>query len=293
MFVAGVDEAPVKRSGRPRSLGVEDSFGETSVETEIRERLRGLIQRLLKLQAEDGRLPGAIKVTVRRWDPGRRRSHRESRQGNTPQLAPTALLTTCMRLFHKMINLHQAFHITLLGVAFTKFHERRVGRGSIASFLSKDLSVQSLAALVHGDAASCAVVAANVSSPALTMTTDGSESESEPSPKKPRDDDASPLSQEDVCRKRPFDDSPTSPATLRQVARLRLSESTTPTAPMHCPDDVDSSVFAELPSELQRELADEWAARLRERRPNGGGLQPSTSTPLLQYDIRKYFIPNQ
>ena len=292
----------MKASGRPRSLGVEDSFGETSVETEIRERFRGLLQRLLKLQAEDGRLPGAIKVTVRRWDPRRRRSHRESRQGNTTQLTPPALLVLCMRLFRKMVDLRQAFHITLLGVAFTKFHARHAGRGSIASFLSKDLSVQSLAALVHGDAASCGAAAASVSAPAFTMTTtDGSESESEPSPKKPRDDDASPPSQEDGgTRKRPYDDSPTSPATLRQVARLRLSDTTTPTAPVRCPDDVDPTVFAELPSELQRELADEWAARLRERRPNGGGaaaLQPSTSTPTPPlrhpYDIRKYFIPNQ
>jgi DNA polymerase iota len=49
-----------------------------------------------------------------------------------------------MQLFHKMVDISKPFHLTLLGLAFTKFQERKTGKSSISSFLINDISVQSV-----------------------------------------------------------------------------------------------------------------------------------------------------
>jgi DNA polymerase iota len=53
-----------------------------------------------------------------------------------------------MQLFRKMVDVSKPFHLTLLGLAFTKFRECKSGKSSIASFLTNDtISVQSVLSL--------------------------------------------------------------------------------------------------------------------------------------------------
>lgn len=122
--------------------------------------------------AEDGRIPIAIKVVLRKFDSQKKSSHRETKQANIlPSLFKTSecagetgvcrvqladgaldkLLKIIMRLFERIVDLNKPFNITLIGLAFSKFQERKVGSSSIANFLIKkaDLEVQSITSLTN------------------------------------------------------------------------------------------------------------------------------------------------
>lgn len=122
--------------------------------------------------AEDGRIPIAIKVVLRKFDSQKKTSHRETKQANIlPSLFKTSvcpgetgvckvqladgaldkLLKIIMRLFERIVDLKKPFNITLIGLAFSKFQERKVGSSSIANFLIKkaDLEVQSITSLTN------------------------------------------------------------------------------------------------------------------------------------------------
>lgn len=97
---------------------------------------RRLLTRLLVLMKEDGRLPRTLKITVRKLN--NKISHRETRQCNvspsvfaskdpTPD-AQNKLLSLVMLLFRKLVDARKPYHITLLGLAFTKFQERADGK---------------------------------------------------------------------------------------------------------------------------------------------------------------------
>lgn len=65
--------------------------------------------------------------------------------------AQDKLLKTIMRLFERVVDLNKPFNITLIGLAFSKFQQRKVGSSSIANFLIKkdDLEVQSVTSLTN------------------------------------------------------------------------------------------------------------------------------------------------
>jgi DNA polymerase iota len=92
-----------------------------------------------------------------------------------------------MQLFHKMVDISKPFHLTLLGLAFTKFRERKTGKSSIASFLTNDISVQSVLSFknVSSETERMEYSCMN-SSPNISMERSGSESEPEPESKKTR-----------------------------------------------------------------------------------------------------------
>ncbi|KAJ3647606.1 hypothetical protein Zmor_019476, partial [Zophobas morio] len=146
----GIDKTPVKPSGKPQSIGLEDACKSISVETEVKKKLEQLLHRLLVLVTEDGRVPKTIKLTVRKFDKDSKISHRETRQCNVnPSLFTSnqpnkdaKIMATVMHLFSRIIDPKKPYHITLLGLSFTKFQE--LPRNSIASFLRKDLEVQSI-----------------------------------------------------------------------------------------------------------------------------------------------------
>lgn len=115
------------------------------------------------MAAEDGRIPSCVKLTVRKQDntskPGSSMGKRESRQCTLPQhLVPsssngakgihlynhTKILALIMKLFHRVVNVSKPFHLTLLGLAFTKFQEEKSSGRSITSFLRKQVAVQSV-----------------------------------------------------------------------------------------------------------------------------------------------------
>ncbi|XP_013118631.2 DNA polymerase iota isoform X1 [Stomoxys calcitrans] len=169
----GRDNSAVRPTGKPKSIGLEDSCKPISVRTEVEERFRLLLLRLMEQVAEDGRIPICIKVVLRKFDVQKKSSHRETKQANIlPSLfksfpcsdsgAPKViladgsqekLLKIIMRLFERVVDLNKPFNITLIGLAFSKFQQRKVGSSSIANFLIKktDLEVQSITSLTNTD----------------------------------------------------------------------------------------------------------------------------------------------
>lgn len=202
----GIDDSPVKQTGKPQSIGLEDGFRKICVESEVKDKLFALLQRLLKLLFEDGRIPGSIRVTVRKYDSIQKHGHRTSRQCNIPAslfssgvshntnepVSPKSnekLMTLIMQLFHKMVDISKPFHLTLLGLAFTKFQERKTGKSSISSFLVNDISVQSVLNFRSVSSEADKMEYSSIyQSPHITMEKSDLESETEPSPKKTRRD---------------------------------------------------------------------------------------------------------
>lgn len=161
-FVEGIDETPVKPSGKPQSIGLEDGFKKVSLVDEVESRLSALLRRLTELAAEDGRIPTCVKLTVRKHDSLNKSvssmGKRESKQCTLPKdLVPSnngakgiqsynhlKILAIIMKLFTRVVTVTKPFHLTLLGLAFTKFQEEKSSGRSIASFLRKQVAVQSV-----------------------------------------------------------------------------------------------------------------------------------------------------
>lgn len=145
----GIDESLVRKSGKPQSIGLEDAFKKVSSIAEVRIKYHTLLGRLLKLLAEDGRVPGALKVSVRKFDKELRFGHRETKQvpllaslfstgvKNITERTKSDLMNLIINLFHKMVDVSKPFHLTLVGVGFTKFIERAKEGMAISSFFSK------------------------------------------------------------------------------------------------------------------------------------------------------------
>jgi DNA polymerase iota len=278
----GIDKSPVKSSGKPQSIGLEDSCKSISVEKEVRKKLEQLLNRLLVLVAEDGRVPKTLKLTTRKFDKSNKTSNRETRQCNiNPALfAPNQsnkeakIMTTVMHLFNRIVDMKKPYHITLLGLSFTKFQEPPSARNPLATFLRKDLEVQSVTNIENQNESEevperkCAIPstsdlgAADVESPT-------------PSPKKLK---LASL----VSKKRCFDncyEDCESPSKLK-VADLSLD-------PITCPPDADKDVFKELPREVQKELWDDYKRR-KSNEINFCSSQVKKAKPntLLNYFIR-------
>lgn len=214
----GRDPSTVKPTGRPKSISLEDSCRSISVRVDVEEKFRLLLIRLVEQVIEDGRIPILIKIIVRKFDGQRKSSHRETKQANIlPALfrqtgdgkillaegGQEKLLKIVMHLFERAVNLSKPFNITLLGLAFAKFQERRKGSRSIANFLIKksDVEVQSITNL-SSDGYSpntseltpryCSSSPMHMDFESVSDTShascssDVSESEVEPSPKKTR-----------------------------------------------------------------------------------------------------------
>lgn len=215
----GRDGSTVKASGKPKSISLEDSCRSISVRADVEEKFRLLLIRLIEQVIEDGRIPIIIKIIVRKFDGHRKSSHRETKQANIlPALfrqtgegkilltegGHEKLLKTVMHLFERAVNLSKPFNITLLGLAFAKFQESRKGSRSIANFLIKksDVEVQSITNLSsegYSPNTSEHVAPRYYTSSPMHMdfesvsdtshascSSDVSESEIEPSPKKTR-----------------------------------------------------------------------------------------------------------
>lgn len=145
----GIDEAPVRRSGRPQSIGLEDAFRKVSSIAEVRLKYSTLLERLLKLLKEDGRIPASLRVCVRKFDPAKKFGHRESRQApvssslfasgvqNVGENTRALLQEQVMGLFHKMVDTSKPYHLTLLAVGFNKLTERAAEEKSISRFFLK------------------------------------------------------------------------------------------------------------------------------------------------------------
>ncbi|XP_045502766.1 DNA polymerase iota [Colias croceus] len=330
----GEDNTPVKQTGRPQSIGLEDSFKTVSVKSEVEEKFTALLQRLLILVREDGRIPVSLRVTLRKKDVKRLSSHRESRQC---QISPSIftinsgtvsvteagqekLMTIIMRLFNKLIDLSKPFHLTLVGLAFTKFQERMTGRSSIVNYLMNDLSVQSVLNIQSDCDTSASSMDYSAVSPSSSTTTDLSDAEVEPSPKKPKKvtwiAKRRCLSREDVASpsKLKVGELRLNSKELEKVSELRLNSrdrSLTPRASPakdvsdnsdamrdiaeggncdECPSYVDKEVFNALPEEMQQELKSMWKNPSNSDMPRAITRNMNKTKP---NSIMKYFVPQK
>ncbi|XP_971585.2 DNA polymerase iota [Tribolium castaneum] len=273
----GIDKSGVKPTGKPQSIGLEDSCRSISVETEVKIKLEQLLNRLLLLVEEDGRVPKTIKLTVRKFNKDNKMSHRETRQCNVnPSIFSSnqpnkeaKIMTTIMHLFNRIIDVKKPYHITLLGLSFTKFQEPP--KNTLASFLRKDLEVQSVLSIENQNGVEDAE--SPVPSTSKLAPTEG-ESPT-PSPKKLKLTNL-------VSKKRCFEDyyeDCESPSKLK-VADLCLDS-------VSCPPDADKEVFKELPKEVQKELWEDYKRR-RASEMNFCSSQVKKTKPntLLNYFIR-------
>lgn len=145
----GIDDAPVRRSGRPQTIGLEDAFRKVNSIDVVQSKYLTLLERLLKLLKEDGRIPSTLRVCVRKFDTKKKFGNRESRQTpilpslfasgvqNVGENTRATLMNQVMELFHKMVDTSKEFHLTLLSIGFTKFIERASHENSISRFFFK------------------------------------------------------------------------------------------------------------------------------------------------------------
>lgn len=159
-LACGNDSSEVRPSGKPKTVGLEDSCRPISIRSDAQEKFKALLMRLLIQIQDDGRIPQSIKVTVRKYDPQKKSSARETKQCALPTShfrstngkiqfvygAEEKIIKNVMMLFDRMVDLSQQFNITLLGLCFSKFQDQKRGPGSIANFLIKkqDVEVQSI-----------------------------------------------------------------------------------------------------------------------------------------------------
>lgn len=208
----GIDKSAVVATGKSKTISIEDSCRSISFRTDVEDKFRLLLIRLVNQVSEDGRIPMVVKITVRKYDAIKKTSHRETKQANIlPSLfkqmgngkivlvenGQEKLLKIVMRLFERVVNLKLPFNITLLGLAFSKFQEHRRMSRSIANFLIRtaDVEVQSITSLSSDGLQSIKNYQLRGSPTQMDFDTiseashasyssDISESEIEPSPKK-------------------------------------------------------------------------------------------------------------
>ncbi|PNF25733.1 hypothetical protein B7P43_G14157 [Cryptotermes secundus] len=338
----GIDDSLVKQTGKPQSIGLEDGFRKICLESEVKDKLAGLLERLLRLLSQDGRIPGSIRVTTRKYDSIQKRSHRESRQCN---IAATSFimnggphyrnkialksnekfLALIMQLFHKMVDISKPFHLTLLGLAFTKFRECKTGKSSIASFLTNDISVQSVLSfkILSSETEEMEYSCMN------SMERSGSESEPEPESKKARTELLIPRSktrfsnEEDATgdsadcalwmvskSKAPNEQTldtdrisvehSSNSGVTGKISLESQTSSSRSTNSVHgmtnenefqCPHNVDADVFHALPHELKKELIEAWRIGKNEVSSTSQGKQDTFHSKPKQKSILQYLIP--
>lgn len=292
----GRDNSPVKQTGRPQSIGLEDSCYSLSFEAEVKEKFLKLLNRLMVLVEEDGRIPKTIKLTIRKFDKINKISHRETKQCNvSPSLFTVAnkiklskaaeqkLMTVIMHLFMKLVDVRKPYHITLLGLSFTKFQE--IVSNSIANYFKKNVEVQSLTSIENKIENPHLLMEYSTATSQSGFNTDGSETELEPSPKKKK--------LTTVLARRRFNmgsQDCLSPSKLN-VAELRLNSKDSDCSEENnqtnaCPPDVDVEVFSALPLEMQQEVWQDFKRKLDRDQNINNQIKKTKSNTILNYLIK-------
>lgn len=290
----GIDKSCVKATGKPNSIGIEDSCKVISAESEVKEKFQQLLQRLLILVSEDGRKPKTIKVTVRKYDKNVKFGNREAKQCNiNTQLFHTKdlnnisesnkekIMAVIMRLFYKLVDVKKSYHLTLLGLSFTKFVETSSIASTLTKFLVQDIEVQSVTNIE------------NPSEENMTLQ--------KPSTSYIEKEDTE---KEYLLRNKRFKhleiplktsgflnnlDDCESPSKLK-VADLRLNSNedlSMDNQSISCPPNADKNVFKILPRDMQKELWEEYKRiRHQENISSTQFKRPKTNT-ILNYFVKR------
>lgn len=288
----GIDDSKVTPSGEYKSISDEDSFKKCSTLEDARKRLVNLIDGLLPRVSSDVGKPETVRVTVRRQEDNSYK--RESRQSRLPHTisfsdkdkARDSLLTACLQLFNKVVDVKKPFHLTLLGVSLSNFRKTStVQSKNISKFFQMSFSK-------HKDASNL-------------PTNDDSFGENKSTVSVSVNDKAkSSKSLENINQGTAFtgdevvdseDQKPegclevnTQGSQEKETTMMELNE------PIVCPKGIDPAVFSELPSEVQKELQAYWQQDTRTVVPNNSG-KTDKSTPKTKRcsGIQKYFSKNQ
>lgn len=218
----GVDTHAVKPSGKPKTVGLEDSCQPISLRSDALEMFEGLLPQLVRQIEGDGRIPQGIRVTVRKYDKVKKLSTRETKQN---QLMPSffrfvdgkiqltdgahdKIIKDVMDSFDHLVGLKKAFYINLIGLCFNKFQEHKKGLSSIENFLVKK--------------------------------------------SKREENDSTPQFVEQPSAETEKEDEP--PAKRQKIDERKTADPVVP----DIPSNVDPSVWKELPLEVQQELLRSW-----------------------------------
>lgn len=348
----GIDNTLVKTSGLlPKTISLEDACKSISLRAEVEEKFRVLVTRLVLLIADDGRIPVSIKIILRKYDGIKRVSHRETKQANIhPSIfkqvdgkielvddGQKTILDIVMKLFEKTIDMKKSFNITLLGLAFTKFQQQNKG-ASIANYFIKksDIEVQSITSFSSdGYSPNSSLVdnhkrqeksrlssspmgmdldAASDTTSITSCSSDISESDQEPSPKKKRGFpfvkrrshlnpidcyDASPSKLS--CRvgdlrlnSREFDSVPTTSTPtqhIQPISKQFNAQLKTSTTPPKNERGLSNEVFNELPFDIQNELLESWCLPITKSLTQGSSTQSSGKAK--NNTLHRYYIANK
>ena len=223
----GIDDSRVKITDKPKSIGAEDGFPTIKTESEVRKKLKCLLDRVWELVEKDGRRPSQVKLTVRKLH-ATNHSVREARQtaidfmtgvtgnvtmGPLNENQEKKVITTLMNLFEKVVNCDESWQVTLLGISFSGFPSgvESPAKNSINKYFTSS------------------------SRPNEPL---------QPPAKRSRFD-------ESVLQELPPD---IRQEVLEEIKQLPSSSTSQQPEDFDCPKGVDPQIFRELPLEIQNEL---------------------------------------
>lgn len=142
----GIDDSEVKISGKAQTLSIEDAVKKITTIEDVQAKFTNLIERLLILIREDERLPTTLRITIRMAGSYTRESRQCIVNPNivNSEKASRDILEIAMQLSRTVINQSKPFHLTLIGIGFTKFKDVYTGKKSIFSFFQKFRSCESV-----------------------------------------------------------------------------------------------------------------------------------------------------
>lgn len=241
----GVDDSDVRESGKQQVIGLEEAAKQISSIKDVNKRLVSLVERGMILLQEDGRYPTTIRVSVRKYCREEYLRQRESKQcAINPSLFRTCtakdqLIDIALSLFKKLVDCEKPFHLTLIGLAFTKFQEEFPAKNSMLHFLKAKFKE------VPDEAQSQMLNVQKDDSFSKTKTTGFLEDT--PGPSK------NPIEEVDytVLNELPED------IRCEVLSTYKIQEKSPSTTTLQCPPEVDENVFSELPHEIQQELVNQ------------------------------------
>lgn len=303
----GIDDSTVTPSGEFKTITDEDSFKKCSTLDNARKRLVNLIEGLLSRISSDIGIPQTVRVTVRRQTENSYK--RESRQCRLQHIisyddkdkARVTLLTTCLQLFNKLVDVKKPFHLTLLGVSLSNFHKSPTTQSKdISNFFQKsfpkhkDPASFANSLLKNSNGGKVELCGSLVNTNEALSLCGGQEPQesSELNTQDTREKEPqgqSKLNTQDTQEKEPLGQSELNTQDTQE------SETSTMTLekPVVCPKGVDPVVFAELPPDMQRELETQWQQDTRMPMKNTVKTDKVMQKPKRNSGIQRYFAKEQ
>ena len=262
----GLDSSEIVPSGKPKTVGLEDSCRPISLRRDAEEMFDELLPQLLAQIKNDERIPQALRVTVRKYDIVKKTSTRETKQCPlSPSFfrfiedkidfidgAHEKIIRDIMSLFDKIVG-KEKFFVNLIGLCFCKFQEQKKGPGSITSFLVKKESIETSSKSSSSNGDSFETSCKDSSSPSTSKEL------LSPSSSRAKKTDNK-LITSFLTKKQGIvaNDNPPENEDLEPTPKRIKIEHPTKLSSSFPPLNVDPEVWKELPPDVQRELLRNW-----------------------------------